>query len=87
MALLRKLCSCCCPLPEDLKPLRTSHSQGISSSDAPIHSRTRSSAEIAAEAARTQEWCLQNLETMKEPPPDSSAPPPQKRKNKRNKSE
>ena len=51
------LCPCCC-VEEELAPLRFSHANGISSSDAPADS---TSSDVASEACRTQEWCVEHL--------------------------
>ena len=59
--LLAHLCPCC--RPEELEPLRVSHANGISSSDRLEHGAgdERSAREVAAEARRQQEWCVQHL--------------------------
>ena len=46
-----------------MEPLRVSHANGISSSDfmQPHATTTRTEADIDAEAAKTQEWCMENL--------------------------
>ena len=77
--LARRLCPCC--VPEELAPLHVSHTYGISNSDKPM-SRARTAAQIAAEAALAQDWCLQNLSatdgSLAPAPPDcgSREPPP-----------
>ena len=60
----RSLLARCCPwcVPEELAPIRTSHEHGVSSEDRPgRRPGERSAEEVAAEAARTQEWCLEHL--------------------------
>ena len=66
---MRRLLRCCCAPEEDEEPLRFSHrGKGLSSFDAQEpRIGERSAADIAAEASRAQEWCLQNLDEM-EPP-------------------
>ena len=70
---LRSLLPCCCAPDEDEEPLRFPHAgKGISSADArPEH--VRGTAEIAAEAARAQDWCWEHLETLEEAPPPPEA--------------
>ena len=85
--LLRRLLPCCCSPEEDEKPLRFSHANGISSSDAwrPDASAERSATDVAAEAARAQEWCLEHLEDAEMAEPRESRKG-KHRKNKRHSS-
>ena len=71
--MLRAFLPCCCAPEEDEEILFSHHGKGISSSDDPFHRRERSDAEVAVEAARAQEWCLENLEKMEAPPEEADS--------------
>ena len=58
-AWLVRVCPCC--VPEELEPLRVSHKHGISSSDARPRRAERSAHDVATEAVRAQEWCVNHL--------------------------
>ena len=59
--MMRRLCPCCCA-DEEREPF-VAHDSAISSDDPQPagHELRRTSEEVAAEAMRTQEWCLEHL--------------------------